>query len=81
MLLKVLRVRVKKTNPKPKRTRLDERCEVDPDIRYFASGLSYQFPRWRVSLTNQFGAGKEVVNGRTLQKEVDSFVTEVDYFF
>jgi len=54
---------------------------IDPDAHYFTSGLSYRREHWQVSATNIWGRGKEVVDGRTLKKEVNSFIAEFDYFW
>jgi long-chain fatty acid transport protein len=54
---------------------------IDPDLKYYTSGISFHRARWGASLTSQTGSGKTVVAGRTLRKEVDSWVSELDYFF
>ena len=53
---------------------------IDPDMRYYTAGLTYQQRRWQASLTDQFGKGTESVEGQTIKKEVNSFVLEIDYF-
>src|SRR5882724_6969961 len=53
---------------------------IDPDAHYFTSGLGYRWAHWQLSLSNQYGANSENVDGRIIRKEVNSFMTEVDYF-
>jgi len=54
---------------------------IDPDSRFFTSGLSFHHASWQISISSQNGTGKMVVDGRNIKKEVNSLTTGFDYFY
>jgi long-subunit fatty acid transport protein len=53
---------------------------VDVNLHYYTAGVSYRFMHWRLSLTEQYAKGQEVLDARTLSREASSTVLGVEYF-